>query len=91
MFSGFVPIEWWPGSRYILCGGLVTCGERGSPDRVVVSPREGEASKLGLQASTSCPSVSACFGMVIVVVLLPRRGVAWRDTIVPIMTALLAW
>jgi hypothetical protein len=48
--------------------------ERGVLLRVVMSPREGEASKLGLQASLSCLGVSARPGMVFVLVSLPRHG-----------------
>ena len=64
---------------------------RGSPDRVVVSLREGETSKLGLQVRLSCPGVSAHPGMVIVVVLLPCHGMAWRDATVLVITAMFAW
>jgi hypothetical protein len=53
-------------------------------------PREGEASKLGLQASPSCPGISACSSMVIVMVLLPHRGVVWHDATVPVVAAVLA-
>ena len=74
VFSGFVPLEWWPGFLYIECGGQVTCGERGSPDRVVVNLREGEISKLGLQATLSCPGIMARSGMVVVLILFTRRG-----------------
>ena len=83
VFSGFVPLEWWPGFLYIECGGQVTCGERGSPDRVVVNLREGEISKLGLQATLSCPGIMARSGMVVVVILFARHGVAWHVAIVP--------
>ena len=65
--------------------------ERGSPDRVVVSLREGETSKLGLQGRLSCPGVSARPGMVVVVVLLPRHDMVWRDATVLVVTAMLAW
>jgi hypothetical protein len=65
--------------------------EKGSPDRVVMSPREREASKLGLQASMSGPVISACSGVVVIMVLLPHHGMAWRDATVPTMTVLLAW
>jgi hypothetical protein len=58
---------------------------------VVVSPKEGKTSKLGLQACLSCPGVSAHSGMVFIVVLLPCRGMAWHDATVPVMTVLLAW
>jgi hypothetical protein len=40
-----------------------------------------------LQASLSCPGVIARPGMVFVVVLIQRRGVAWRDATVPVVTA----
>jgi hypothetical protein len=86
----FIPLEGRPDHPYIEFGGQVTYRERGSPDRVVVSPRKGEACKLGLQASPSCHGVITCPGMVIVMVLLPCCGVAWRDAIVPIVTTLLA-
>jgi hypothetical protein len=65
-----------PGHPYIEFGGQVIYRERGSPDRVVMSLREGEASKLGLQASLSCPGISTGPGMVVVVVLPPRRSMA---------------
>jgi hypothetical protein len=63
--------------------------ERGSLDQVVVSLREGEASNLGLQASPSCPGVSTRSSMVIAMVLLQCRGVAWHDATVPVVMALL--
>jgi hypothetical protein len=59
-----LPLEGRPGHPYIEFGGQVTYRERGSPDRMVVSLREGEANKLGLQASLSCPSISAYPDMV---------------------------
>jgi len=68
VFSGFVPLEWSPSSLYIESGRQVTCGERSSPTLVVVSLREGEISKLGLQASLSCPGIVARSGMVVVVI-----------------------
>ena len=64
--------------------------ERGSPDRVVVSLREGETSKLGLQGRLSCPGVSAHPGTVVVVVLLPRPGMSWRDATVLVVKTMLA-
>jgi hypothetical protein len=84
------PLEGRPSRPYIEFGGQVTYRENGSPDRVVVSLREGETSKLGLQASPYCPIIIARSGMVIIIVLLPRRNVAWHDAIVSVMTALLA-
>ena len=56
-----------------------------------MSPREGETSKLGSQASLFCPGVNAHSGVVVVMVLLPRHGMAWRDATVPAVTALLTW
>jgi hypothetical protein len=91
MFLGFIPLEWRPGSPYIESGGQVTCGERGSPDRVVVSLREGDISLLGLQASLSYPGIMARSGLVIIVILFACRGLAWRDATVPAVVALLAW
>ena len=40
-------------------------------------------------AIMSCPSIIARSGMAVVVVLLPRRDVAWRDDTVSVVTALL--
>ena len=40
-------------------------------------------SKLGLQATLSCPGIMARSGMVVVMILFARRGVAWRDATVP--------
>jgi len=57
---------------------------------VVVSLREGEASKFGLQASLSFPSVSAHPGMVVLVVLPPCHSLAWHDPTVSVVMALLA-
>jgi hypothetical protein len=66
--------------------------ESGSPNQVVMSLREEEASKLGLQVSPSCPSVSACSGMVVVVVFIPHHGKAWHDaTVSVVMTMLARW
>ena len=50
------------------------------PTRVVDSPREGEASKLGWQAILSCPGIVVHSGMAAVVVSLPMlwHGMAWR-------------
>ena len=62
----FVPLEGRPGHPYIESGGQVTYRERGSLDRVVVS----------LQGRSSCPGVSARSGTVVVMVLLPCRGMA---------------
>jgi hypothetical protein len=55
-----------------------------------MSPREGEACKLGSQASLSYLGVSACLGMVFIGVSLPHRGMACHDATVPTMTTLLA-
>jgi hypothetical protein len=55
-----------------------------------VSLREGETSKLGLQGRLSYLGVSPCPGMVVVMVLFPRRSMAWRGAIVPVVTTLLA-
>jgi hypothetical protein len=86
----FVPLDGRLGRPFIESGGHVTYGERGSSNRVVVSPRKGQASKLSLQASPSCPDVIAHPGMVFVVVLIQCRGVACHDATMPVMTALLA-
>jgi hypothetical protein len=64
--------------------------ESGSPNQVVMSLREEEASKLGLQASPSCLSVSACSGMVVIVVFIPHRGKASHDATVSVVMTLLA-
>jgi hypothetical protein len=63
----------------------------GSLDRVVVSLREGETSKLGLQERPSCLGVSARLGVVVFMVLFPRCSIAWHDATLPVVTALLAW
>jgi hypothetical protein len=57
-----------------------------------VSPREGEISKLGLQASLSCLDVTTRSGTVVVVVILfTRRGMAWCDATASTIAALSAW
>ena len=45
---------------------------------------------LGSQPSMSFPGISTKFGMVFIMVLLPRRGMAWRDATMPVVMALLA-
>jgi hypothetical protein len=55
-----------------------------------VSLREGEISELGLQASLSYPDIMARSGLVIIVILFARRGLAWHDATVPATVALLA-
>ena len=87
--SEFVPLDGRPGRPCIESGGQVI-------DRVGFSrpsghePKGGETSKLGLQGRSSFPSISACSGVVVVIVLFPRRGMALRDSIVPVVTSLLA-
>jgi hypothetical protein len=65
--------------------------EKGSPDRMVVSPREGEASILGLQASMSCPGVIARSGIGHHRGLSPPSRCGVADVAVPVVTALSAW
>jgi hypothetical protein len=86
----FVPLERRPGRPYIESGGQVTYRERGSPDQVVVSLSEGETSKLVLQRRPSYPSISARPGIVVIMVLFPRRSMAWCGATVPVVTALSA-
>ena len=85
-----VPLNGSPGRPYIESEGSVTYRERGSPDRAVVSLREGKTSKLGLQGRSSCLGISARPGMVVVTVLCPRHGMAWYDATVLVVMALLA-
>ena len=87
--SEFIPLDGRPGRPYIESGGQVT-------DRVGFSrpsgrePEGGETSKLGLQGRSSFPSISTCSGVVVVIVLFPRCGMALRDATVPVVTALLS-
>jgi hypothetical protein len=71
-----VPLEGRPDHPYTESGGQVTYREGFSQPsgREPEAPWEEEAIKLGLQASPSCPDVSARSGMVIVMVLLPHHG-----------------
>jgi hypothetical protein len=87
-----VPLEGRPDRPYTESGGQVTYREGFSQPsgRKPEAPREGEASKLGLRASPSCPGVSARSGMVIVMVLLPCHGMVWNDATVPVVAARLA-
>ena len=58
--------------------------EEGSPDRGVVSLREGP-SYLGLQVTSSC---GARLGVVVVMVLCPRHGKVWRGSTMLAVVAL---
>jgi hypothetical protein len=58
--------------------------EEGSPDRGVVSLREGP-SLLGLQAMWSCEVHQ---GVVVVMVLCPHHCKVWRGGTVPVVVAL---
>ena len=64
--------------------------ERGSPNRVVMSLREGETSKLCLQGRPSCLGVSAHSNVVAIMVMCPHHGMGWHGAIVSAMMALLA-
>ena len=66
--------------------GKVIYKEEGSPDRGVVSLREWP-SYLGLQVTSSC---GARPGVVVVMVLCPRRGKVWCGATVLTVAALLA-
>ena len=76
-------MPWWPLYR-VRCQCMYK--EGGSPDRGVVSLREGPI-YLGLQATPSC---GACLGMVVIMVLCPCHSKVWCGATVLAMAAPLA-